>query len=258
MTGYFSSPVIQEQVDYIKKWILTYVKNMPKPANCLVVGVSGGVDSSLTSRLCAMTGIKTLLVKLPINSKPTHVDDHILWLRNKHKNVFEVEVDLNEVYKSFYHILKFKKFTNEMGFANSKARLRMTALYQISASCSGIVIGTGNKVEDFGVGFHTKYGDGGVDISPIADLTKSDVKDMARELGISERIITAIPTDGLWDDGRSDEDQLGMTYEQVEDAMFNSESPYRLKYEEIRRRNIHKMKPVPICKIDGKVSLETD
>lgn len=134
----------------------------------------------------------------------------------------------------------------------------MTALYQIAASCNGIVVGTGNKVEDFGVGFHTKYGDGGVDISPIADLTKSDVRDIARELGVSERIVNAAPTDGLWDDGRSDEDQLGMTYEQVEDAMFNSESRYWLKYEEIRRHNLHKMKPVPVCKIDGKIPLETD
>jgi len=247
-----------EKVNYIRSWISNYVNDMPKPANCLVLGVSGGVDSSLTSTLCAMTDIKTLLVKLPINSKSTSVNEHIFWLKDKYKNVFEVEVDLNDVYNTFHHSLKLKKFISEIGFANSKARLRMTALYQIAASCSGIVVGTGNKVEDFGVGFHTKYGDGGVDISPIADLTKSDVRDMARELGISDRIVNATPTDGLWDDDRSDEDQLGMTYEQVEDAMFNSESPYRLKYEEIRRHNIHKMKPVPVCKIDGKIPLETD
>ena len=248
----------QEKADHIRSWISNYVNDMPKPANCLVIGVSGGVDSSLTSTLCAMTDIKTLLVKLPINSKPTSVDEYIFWLKDKYKNVFEVEVDLNEVYNTFHHSLKLKKFISEIGFANSKARLRMTALYQIAASCSGIVVGTGNKVEDFGVGFHTKYGDGGVDISPIADLTKSDVRDIARELGVSERIVNATPTDGLWDDGRSDEDQLGMTYEQVEDAMFNSESAYRLKYEEIRRHNLHKMKPVPVCKIDGKIPLETD
>ncbi len=247
-----------EKVNHIRLWISHYINNMPKPANCLVIGVSGGVDSSLTSTLCAMTNIKTLLVKLPINSKPTSIDEHIFWLKDKHKNVFEVEVDLNDVYNTFHHSLKLKKFISEIGFANSKARLRMTALYQIAASCNGIVVGTGNKVEDFGVGFHTKYGDGGVDISPIADLTKSDVRDIARELGVSERIVNAAPTDGLWDDGRSDEDQLGMTYEQVEDAMFNSESRYRLKYEEIRRHNLHKMKPVPVCKIDGKIPLETD
>jgi|TARA_R100000789_G_scaffold42504_1_gene44086 NAD+ synthase len=247
-----------EKANHIRLWISHYINNMPKPANCLVIGVSGGVDSSLTSTLCAMTNIKTLLVKLPINSKPTSIDEHIFWLKDKHKNVFEVEVDLNDVYNTFHHSLKLKKFISEIGFANSKARLRMTALYQIAASCNGIVVGTGNKVEDFGVGFHTKYGDGGVDISPIADLTKSDVRDIARELGVSERIVNAAPTDGLWDDGRSDEDQLGMTYEQVEDAMFNSESRYWLKYEEIRRHNLHKMKPVPVCKIDGKIPLETD
>jgi len=247
-----------EKANHIRLWISHYINNMPKPANCLVIGVSGGVDSSLTSTLCAMTNIKTLLVKLPINSKPTSIDEHIFWLKDKHKNVFEVEVDLNDVYNTFHHSLKLKKFISEIGFANSKARLRMTALYQIAASCNGIVVGTGNKVEDFGVSFHTKYGDGGVDISPIADLTKSDVRDIARELGVSERIVNATPTDGLWDDGRSDENQLGMTYEQVEDAMFNSESRYRLKYEEIRRHNLHKMKPVPVCKIDGKIPLETD
>ena len=129
----------------------------------------------------------------------------------------------------------------------------MTLLYQIAQSSSGIVIGTGNKVEDFGVGFFTKYGDGGVDLSPIADLSKSEVRELARELKISSSIINAQPTDGLWDDGRTDEDQLGLTYEELEDAMINPNSSHRTKYLDIRRNNLHKMKPIPVCNIDEKV-----
>ena len=141
------------------------------------------------------------------------------------------------------------KFNNEHGFANSRARLRMATLYQVAASNSGIVVGTGNKVEDFGVGFYTKYGDGGVDISPIADCNKSDVWEIGKSLNILNEIIEAPPTDGLWDDGRTDEGQLGLKYEELEEAMNNPKSINREKYEKIRNMNLHKMEPIPVCKI---------
>ena len=141
------------------------------------------------------------------------------------------------------------KFDNEHGFANSRARLRMTTLYQVAAANKGIVVGTGNKVEDFGVGFYTKYGDGGVDISPIADCNKTEVWELGKELGILKEIIDAAPTDGLWDDGRTDEGQLGLKYEELEEAMNNPNSANRAKYETIRKQNLHKMEPIPVCKI---------
>jgi NAD+ synthase len=142
---------------------------------------------------------------------------------------------------------------SNLGFANSKARLRMMTLYQVAASNSGIVVGTGNKVEDFGVGFYTKYGDGGVDISPIADLFKSEVKELSITLGVDSRIINAEPTDGLWDDGRTDENQLGMSYEELEEAMMNVKSINRDKYERLRQNNTHKMNPIPVCKLPKEV-----
>tara|TARA_Y100000015_G_C2326764_1_gene59247 strand:- start:64 stop:540 length:477 start_codon:yes stop_codon:yes gene_type:complete len=151
-----------------------------------------------------------------------------------------------------------KKFTEKLGFANSKARLRMMTLYQISSSTSGIVVGTGNKIEDFGVGFYTKYGDGGVDISPIADCTKTQVWAMGKELGILEEIQMAEPTDGLWSDGRTDTDQLGMSYKEIEFLMDRPSEPGYEKYLAIRKKNLHKMKSIPICKFDGKDTLDTD
>ena len=152
-----------------------------------------------------------------------------------------------EIFKSFEKNLS--NFQNEHGFANSRARLRMTTLYQVAAANNGIVVGTGNKVEDFGVGFYTKYGDGGVDISPIADCNKSEIWEIGKELNILREIIEAPPTDGLWDDGRTDEGQLGMTYKDIELAMDDPNSPNREKYEKIRLSNLHKMEPIPICKI---------
>ena len=152
---------------------------------------------------------------------------------------------------SYLKLLKssLSKFNNELGMANSKARLRMTTLYQVAAANKGIVVGTGNKVEDFGVGFYTKYGDGGVDISPIADCNKTEVWELGKELGVLEEIINAAPTDGLWDDGRTDEGQLGLTYKDLEEAMNNPKSLNREKYEKIRKLNLHKMEPIPVCKI---------
>ena len=239
-----------KRIDYIKSWILDYCKSMPKEAKTLVVGISGGIDSSVTSTLCALTGKKTIIISMPINQIKEQQDlslKHQDWLKNKFKNVESYLVNLDDVFKSFKSSLS--EFNNEHGLANSRARLRMTTLYQVAASNNGIVVGTGNKVEDFGVGFYTKYGDGGVDISPIADCTKSQVWEMGNNLGILKEIIEAQPTDGLWDDGRTDVNQLGMSYQELEEAMKNSSSKNHKKYLEIRKRNLHKMNPIPVCKM---------
>jgi len=251
----------KDRIEYIRKWILDYVESMDKPANCLVVGVSGGIDSSVVSTICAMTGMKTLVASMPISQRPEHHDlsiKHKNWLTTKYQNAYGVEIDLTHAYLAFENLMTDKKFTEALGFANSKARLRMMTLYQISASTSGLVVGTGNKIEDFGVGFFTKYGDGGVDISPIADCTKSQVWAMGKELGILEDIQVAEPTDGLWSDGRTDTDQLGMSYKEIEFLMERPNEPEYKKYLEIRKKNLHKMKSIPVCKFDGKASLETD
>ena len=157
-------------------------------------------------------------------------------------------IELEQVFNSFEKTLN--QFNSEHGFANSRARLRMATLYQVAAANSGIVVGTGNKVEDFGVGFYTKYGDGGVDISPIADCTKTQVWDLGKHLGILKEIIEADPTDGLWNDGRNDADQLGMTYIELEKVMENPNDPNYKKYLEIRKKNLHKINPIPVCKFD--------
>ena len=156
-------------------------------------------------------------------------------------------LEMDKIFTSFSQVLN--NFDNEHGYANSRARLRMATLYQVAAANNGIVVGTGNKVEDFGVGFYTKYGDGGVDISPIADCNKSEVWELGKELGILKEIIDAPPTDGLWDDGRTDEGQLGFKYQDLEDAMVNPDSPHKAEYEKIRKQNLHKMEPIPVCKI---------
>jgi NAD+ synthase len=171
--------------------------------------------------------------------------NHIKWLYDKFSNVESVEVNLADVFSSFQ--LALNKNDSEHGYANSQARLRMTTLYQIAASNNGIVVGTGNKVEDFGIGFYTKYGDGGVDISPIADCLKTEIWGMAKELGINQEIIDAPPTDGLWNDGRTDEDQVGLSYEEIEEAMQNENSSNRNRYLEIRSKSLHKMEPIPVC-----------
>ena len=239
-----------KKIVFIKDWILNYVNSMPKKAKSLVVGVSGGIDSSVTSTLCAMTGIKTIVLTMPIKQINSQHDlslKHQKWLKDKFNNVEVYKIELDEVFKSFQS--KLSNFTNDHGFANSRARLRMITLYQVASANNGIVVGTGNKVEDFGVGFYTKYGDGGVDISPIADCTKTEVWSMGKELGVLDEIIQAQPTDGLWDDGRTDAGQLGLSYQELEEAMNNANSPNRLKYDEIRKMNLHKMKPIPVCKI---------
>ena len=239
-----------ERINYIKKWILDYCKSMPKEADSLVVGISGGIDSSVTSTICAMTEKKTIVLSMPINQIKGQQNlslKHQGWLKSKFKNVESHLITLDNLFKSFKASLN--EFNNEHGLANSRARLRMAALYQVASSNNGIVVGTGNKVEDFGVGFYTKYGDGGVDISPIADCTKSQVWEMGKNLGILKEIVEAQPTDGLWDDGRTDVSQLGMSYQELEEAMENSNNKGHKKYLEIRKRNLHKIKPIPFCKI---------
>ena len=239
-----------EKTKFISDWIKSYVDQMPVKAQSLVIGISGGIDSSVSSTLSAMTGLKTIVLTMPIKQKENQHDlslKHQEWLIKKFKNVEAHTISLDKLFESFSSTLN--KFNNEHGFANSRARLRMTTLYQVAAANKGIVVGTGNKVEDFGVGFYTKYGDGGVDISPIADCNKTEVWELGKELGILKEIIDAPPTDGLWDDGRTDEGQLGFKYEDLEDAMKNQNSPHREEYEKIRKQNLHKMEPIPVCKI---------
>ena len=233
---------------YISNWIKDYAISLPFNPPSLIIGVSGGIDSAVTSTLCAETGLKTIAVSMPIKQNQSQHDlslRHLKWLEDSFDNVEIMTIELDEVFKSFE--LTMTDFNNKLAFANSRSRLRMVTLYQIAQSNKGIVVGTGNKVEDFGVGFYTKYGDGGVDISPIADCTKTDVWNMGKSLGIINEIIEAAPTDGLWDDSRNDESQLGLTYEQIEEAMNNSNSKYYDKYLKIREPNLHKMKPIPVC-----------
>ena len=239
-----------EKTKFISNWIKKYVDQMPVKAQSLVVGISGGIDSSVSSTLSAMTGLKTIVLTMPIKQIENQHDlslKHQEWLIKNFKNVEAHTINLDKLFETFSSTLN--KFDNEHGFANSRARLRMTTLYQVAAANKGIVVGTGNKVEDFGVGFYTKYGDGGVDISPIADCNKTEVWELGKELGILKEIIDAPPTDGLWDDGRTDEGQLGFKYKDLEEAMVNPDSPHRQEYEKIRKQNLHKMEPIPVCKI---------
>ena len=239
-----------EKAQFISNWIKDYVEKMPSKAQSLVVGVSGGIDSSVSSTLCAMTGIKTIILSMPIKQRLLQHDlslKHQEWLVKNFKNVEAHTLNLDKLFEAFEGTLS--NFDSILGMANSRARIRMTTLYQVAAAKKGIVVGTGNKVEDFGVGFYTKYGDGGVDISPIADCNKSEVWEIGKSLNILKEIIKAAPTDGLWDDGRTDEGQLGLKYEELEEAMNNVNSINRKKYEKIRKMNLHKMEPIPVCKI---------
>jgi len=239
-----------EKAQFISNWIKDYVEKMPSKAQSLVVGISGGIDSSVSSTLSAMTGIKTIVLSMPIKQKSSQHNlslKHQEWLVKNFNNVEAHTLNLDKLFETFEGVLS--NFNSEIGMANSRARIRMTTLYQVAATNKGIVVGTGNKVEDFGVGFYTKYGDGGVDISPIADCNKSEVWKIGKSINILQEIINAVPTDGLWDDGRTDEGQLGLKYEELEEAMNNINSINREKYEKIRNMNLHKMEPIPVCKI---------
>lgn len=246
------------KIDVIKNWIKSYSDSAKKES--LIVGISGGIDSSLVSTLCAETGIKTIAVSLPLHQKQ-HLHSLSMkqgeWLVKKYSNVEHRILDLTSGYDAFISLFPENEKSN-LSLANTKSRLRMIALYQIASNHNGIVVGTGNKVEDFGVGFFTKYGDGGVDISPIADLYKSEVWELSRQLGVIQEIIDAPPTDGLWDDDRTDEQQIGATYAQLEWAMENHHRLNELDGEQKRcvevylrhhASNLHKMKPIPVCKL---------
>ena len=235
-----------EKINFISNWILDYSNK--NNFSSLVIGISGGIDSAVTSTLSARTNLQTHVVTMPILDHQTlnnRGNNHVNWLKKNFKNITHHHIDLSKVFGEFQD--KLGSNNTEHGYANSQARLRMTTLYQIAASNNGIVVGTGNKVEDFGIGFYTKYGDGGVDISPIADCLKTEVWDMGKELGINQEIIEADPTDGLWTDGRTDEQQVGLSYEEIEEAMLNEQSSNRDRYMEIRSKNVHKMEPIPVC-----------
>lgn len=268
----------KQRIKHITKWIRQYATK--NKISTLVVGISGGIDSSVVSALCAETGLNTIVVQMPIRQNrklDNRSSMQATWLLERYKNVTHMNMDLTTVFSAFEK--KVTPFcttehdadnTYNLACANSRARLRMMTLYQIAQCHMGIVVGTGNKVEDFGVGFFTKYGDGGVDISPIGDCKKTEVWDMGRELGLEQEIIDAEPTDGLWDDGRTDEGQLGMTYPDLErmmaldflkrckavdsdmpgSAKLSAEERKKLKrYQELRTKNLHKMEPIPVCKI---------
>jgi NAD+ synthase len=237
-----------KKIEHISNWIKDYISSLNFQSPSLIIGVSGGIDSAVTSTLCCKTDFKTIAVSMPIKQNVSQHDlslKHLDWLKANFNNVETMIIELDDVFKSFESTMS--DFNNKLAFANSRSRLRMVTLYQIAQANNGIVVGTGNKVEDFGVGFYTKYGDGGVDISPIADCTKTDVWNIGKSLGVINEIINAAPTDGLWDDSRNDESQLGLTYKQIEEAMNDSNSIYFEKYTKIREPNLHKMKPIPVC-----------
>ena len=233
----------------IVKWLGDYV--IEHNIKAFVVGVSGGIDSAVSSTLAASTGLPTYALGMPIHQKEeqeTLSDAHLEWLQANFPNVIANKFDLTKVFDSFKFTMREMGF-NELALANSRSRLRMVTLYQVATSVGGIVVGTGNKVEDYGVGFYTKYGDGGVDIAPIADLYKTEVWELGRHFGVDQRIIDASPTDGLWDDGRTDEDQIGASYAELEEAMETGSGPGLEALIKFSKMNQHKMNPIPTFKL---------
>ncbi|MGK0413489.1 MAG: NAD+ synthase [Polaribacter sp.] len=258
----------EKTAEYIINWLKEYATN----ANIkgFVIGVSGGIDSALTSTLCAKTGLPLLCLEMPIHQSKKQISraqNHIDWLQANFKNVSKTEVNLTPVFDSLIDALPTVESEESrfMSLANTRARLRMTTLYYFAALHGYLVAGTGNKVEDFGVGFYTKYGDGGVDVSPIADLMKSEVYKIAKYLGVHQEIIEAAPTDGLWGDNRTDEDQIGASYDELEWAMnmqeqgkkaddfSDREQKVYLLYSRLNRINQHKMIPIPVCEIPQEI-----
>ena len=254
----------EKVVEHIVTWLKDYA--VSASMNGFVIGISGGIDSAVTSTLCARTGLRTLCLEMPIHQAPTQVtraQNHITSLKQQFANISSLPVDLTNVFEQFKTAVPQAEVsaTKDLSLANTRARLRMTTLYYFAGLHRYLVAGTGNKVEDFGVGFFTKYGDGGVDLSPIADLTKSEVYEIAKYLNINNEIITAAPTDGLFGDDRSDEDQLGASYDELEWAMkkdtpdvnveeFTSREKEVFKiYIRLNRMNQHKMNPIPVCEI---------
>ena len=230
----------------IDRWLKDYY--YMHSIKAFVVGVSGGIDSAVVSTLCAKTELPTYVLTMPLHSKEGNTklsDAHAKALMKKYSNVRVVNIDLSDTYESLLFNIDQDFVNNKLANANTKSRLRMVTLYQVAGSVGGIVVGTGNKVEDYGVGFYTKYGDGGVDIAPIADLYKTEVRELGRHMGVSTEIINAPPTDGLWDDGRSDEDQIGATYAELEEAMENGTGKAVDILYKFNRQNKHKMEPIP-------------
>lgn len=251
---------------YIVNWLRSYAEN--SQIKGFVVGVSGGIDSAVTSTLCALTGLPVLALEMPIHQEKkqqSRAEEHLQWLNNKFSQVTPINMPLSTVFDAFTKMLPKTDLESQqkLSLANTRARFRMATLYYFAALHRYLVVGTGNKVEDFGVGFYTKYGDGGVDISPIADLLKTEVFELAAHLGIAKSIQTAAPTDGLWDDGRTDEDQLGATYpemewamqavekKQVEARMSERQKKVLALYQKHHKSNRHKMDPIPVCHIPG-------
>ena len=249
---------MKEKIEHIVDWIKDYAEQYNKKS--LVVGVSGGIDSSVVSTLCAKTGLKTIPIVMTIKNKDMLALEHAWWLEEKFSNVSKRVINLEKIFHEFENASKYLGADSEHAFANSRSRLRMMMLYQVATSNNGLVVGTGNKVEDFGIGFYTKYGDGGVDISPIADLYKSEVYHLAKHLDIIEKIMDAPPTDGLWEDGRTDEQQLGYTYDDLEKAMKADisgeivDDPHLInvieKFRTLRSKNKHKMNMPPVCNME--------
>ena len=239
----------EELKERIVKWIKDYADE--NKIQSLVVGVSGGIDSAVVSTLCAETGLPTFPLGMPIHQdsdQESLSDLHLAWLEKKYKNVKILKFNLTKVFEKFKEALQ-EYSHDDLSLANSRSRIRMITLYQIAGKYNGIVVGTGNKVEDYGVGFYTKYGDGGVDIAPIADIYKTEVWELGRHLGVNEKIIEASPTDGLWDDKRTDEDQLGASYAQLEEAMEYGSGPAVKILETFNGKNKHKMEPIPTFKL---------
>ena len=243
-----------EDYEELKVRIVNWLKDYywKYDIKAFVVGVSGGIDSAVVSTLCAETGLPTYVLTMPLHSKEGNTklsDAHAKALMKKYSNVRVVNIDLSNTYESLLFDIDQDFVNNKLANANTKSRLRMVSLYQVAGSVGGIVVGTGNKVEDYGIGFYTKYGDGGVDIAPIADLYKSEVWELGEYLDVDQRIVDAKPTDGLWDDGRNDEDQIGATYVELEEAMENKTGVALNILEEYNKKNKHKMEPIPTFKL---------
>ena len=248
----------KEVIEHIKNWISRYHSN--SSTNGYVIGISGGIDSALTSTLVAETEIPLLCIEMPINQNKKHVfrgKNHIKWLKKNYKNISSLECNLTGIFEQFKSFSSEKNNNKLLALANTRSRLRMTTLYYYAQLNNALVVGTGNKVEDFGIGFYTKYGDGGVDLSPIADLMKSEVLELAKSLDINQEILDAPPADGLWDNNQTDEDQIGATYTELEWAMTNNNKKNLSKreqevlkiYNKFHKANKHKMTPIPVCKI---------
>jgi len=234
----------------IINWLSDYVVQN-KGIKAFVIGVSGGIDSAVVSTLAASTGLPTYALGMPINQNPEQEnlsDIHLEWLQSNFNNVIAQKFDLTKIFDTFQFTMR-EFGSDKHALANSRSRLRMVTLYQVAGSVSGVVVGTGNKVEDYGVGFYTKYGDGGVDIAPIADLYKTEVWELGKFFGVNQKIIEANPTDGLWDDGRTDEDQLGASYTDLEFAMETGKGPGLEVLNKFNSMNKHKMQPIPTFKL---------